>query len=490
MVDEGLDVGVDQAHELFFGLSSPFVKVLNAERGYSNVVLVPWDAEHKRKISYVMPKNKMIKATPADEEQAFLRFAPGVGYTVRSRQIAPTLPFGACFNTLIQYELWATGAASCHLRASLSIDFLKKTMAKTMLVNGIKKGGKEALEANVACLRKFIKEHPTAGTPAAGAEAAAGGGGGGGSGSAEVASAGPSVARQASGGGAAPPAAVCASFELRSTTSGPLAWREILEFSEHLENLELPTLLGVLMVVLLDVRDYMARLASVDEDSIWLGWPQFREAGQLKHIRMCTMKLLAVAEECSTRVQTWPVGAPDSPQAVANRTIAEQTLAFLQRHRPFIRSCAQHAELPEIHGVLYAIGEDELGNELAFVAMWAGMVDKALSSGRPDICRDIFQKLPPDLRCPAKDELVVTVRQSYLEDLLLALAINEPRAAHAALKAIRRFSFARSLHDLMALLELGDLEDYDSSAPQPDRDTFFAPLGGLFGSAKACFQKV
>jgi hypothetical protein len=160
--DIEVPLGVDAMNAAISHGDSQLLREMNAFRKVTNFVASEWIGDgvgRTRGVQYVMAKTTMVKATPASEVQTYSVFAPGVAYAVERLQSAPKLPYGSTFQSKIRDVIIATSPTTSRLRSSIELVWSSSPFAKSMIVNGAKKGSKEAFGEMAGFIKKWIAEH-------------------------------------------------------------------------------------------------------------------------------------------------------------------------------------------------------------------------------------------------------------------------------------------------------------------------------------------
>eukprot|EP00041_Stephanoeca_diplocostata_P038428 m.1516036 g.1516036 ORF g.1516036 m.1516036 type:complete len:815 (-) comp25217_c0_seq47:3019-5463(-) len=159
-VDCAYDCDVDAMYAVLFHDTSAFSAELHKLKRFTNFTMTPWTAHAVggcRSVAYVMPKSKLIKATPASERQTITVHRPGEMYVAEALQHAPTLPFGTSFKTRIKFVLQRKD--SCHVRLSCQVEFSKSVFAKSLILSSAKKACKDGFNETKEFLFKWIRTH-------------------------------------------------------------------------------------------------------------------------------------------------------------------------------------------------------------------------------------------------------------------------------------------------------------------------------------------
>eukprot|EP00038_Savillea_parva_P010445 m.190313 g.190313 ORF g.190313 m.190313 type:complete len:1050 (-) comp18020_c0_seq1:139-3288(-) len=165
-----LPINVDTLNDVITQKNSRLVTELNAHRKVNNFEATDWVGQgvgRKREVRYVMPKTTMVKATPATEVQEYMVWAPGVAYAVDRLQSAPKLPYGTTFKSRIRDVITATSPTTTRMQSSIQLEWSSSPFAKSMILNGAKKGSKEAMTEIANFMKRWIaKNHREAPTEA------------------------------------------------------------------------------------------------------------------------------------------------------------------------------------------------------------------------------------------------------------------------------------------------------------------------------------
>ncbi|XAR73394.1 hypothetical protein NMG60_11007347 [Bertholletia excelsa] len=138
-----------------FSPDSPFFKSYQDSLGSTELQIGSWNFEVagdslKRMVTYTKAASKLVKATRAIEEHAYLK-ADGKIFVVSDTVSTPDVPYGGSFKVELLYCITPgpelpSGQQSSRLEVSWRMNFLQSTMMKGMIEGGARQGIKESYE--------------------------------------------------------------------------------------------------------------------------------------------------------------------------------------------------------------------------------------------------------------------------------------------------------------------------------------------------------
>ncbi|GLJ25245.1 hypothetical protein SUGI_0483240 [Cryptomeria japonica] len=171
LVDQSYAVTAGRLNAILFMSGSQFVQDLAIVQNTTDLLEGPWkklenELPH-RTVTYMKAPTKMIGCVKAIEEQMYLRADKGA-LLVKSIVSTPDVPFGTNFQIEIQFcirpgPIISSGEETAHLFISWSINFLRGTMMKSIIVNAAQQGLNDSYKQYVDVLANYARciDEPT-----------------------------------------------------------------------------------------------------------------------------------------------------------------------------------------------------------------------------------------------------------------------------------------------------------------------------------------
>jgi hypothetical protein len=174
---EDLDSGIIFEHtylveskdlnRLLFGPDSQFSRDLRELHGTMDYEEQPWTWKSKdppsltRTCQYAKGASKLMKDVKTFEEQTYLK-ADDKNFVVMTRVLTPEVPFGNCFAVVLLYKIihftgLSSDEESTHLTVSYNVEFLQRTMMRSMIEGSVRDGLKENFEGFGEILSRHVK---------------------------------------------------------------------------------------------------------------------------------------------------------------------------------------------------------------------------------------------------------------------------------------------------------------------------------------------
>ncbi|KZV34749.1 hypothetical protein F511_00651 [Dorcoceras hygrometricum] len=167
LLDQTYMTSPDDLNTILFAPSSDFRKELSELQGTTDIHEGAWTCKSEddfcmtRNVSYTKAASTLVKAVKATEQQKYLK-AGGGEFAILVSVSTPDVPYGNIFKVEVLYKIMPStspslGEESSRLEVSWAVNFVQKTMMRSMIEGGVRQGLKESFEQFASVLSPKVK---------------------------------------------------------------------------------------------------------------------------------------------------------------------------------------------------------------------------------------------------------------------------------------------------------------------------------------------